>query len=75
MNVPVIPPLLNEGYDHMEHHAKAKHIDDDINAEGNGICLIKYEPDAIVNEIHKNAIDCVQIRLPFANEYRIWNHA
>ena len=59
MNVPVIPPLFNERYDHMEHHTKAKHIDDDIDAECYGIRLIKCEQDAIVNEIHENAIDCV----------------
>ena len=70
-----MPPLLNEGYDHMEHHTKAKQIDDDIDAEADGICFIKYEPNAIVNEIHENAIDCVQIRLTLTNEYRIRNHA
>ncbi len=69
MDVPVIPPLLNEGYDHMERHAKSEHIDDDIDAECYGIRLVKYEPDAIVNEIHENAVDSVQIRFPFSDEY------
>ena len=53
----------------MEHHTKSEHIDDDIDAECYGIRLIKYEPDAIINEIHENAIDCIEIRLPFSDEY------
>ncbi len=53
----------------MERHAKPEHIDDDIDAEGNGIRLVKYEPDAIINEIHENAVDSIQICLPFSDEY------
>ncbi len=53
----------------MEYHAKSEHIDDDIDAKGNGIRFVKHEPDAIVYEIHENAVDCIQICLPFADEY------